>query len=49
VPTVYSLTHTAICTRIILSHGKVNIFNLRVTSSMIAASLAPITTDLTLQ
>ena len=25
---VYSLRHTAICMRIILSHGKVNIFNL---------------------
>jgi hypothetical protein len=28
VHTVYSLRHTAICMRIILSHGKVNIFNL---------------------
>jgi hypothetical protein len=26
--TIYSLRHTAICTRIILSQGKVNIFNL---------------------
>ena len=26
--TVYSLRHTAICMRLILSHGKVNIFNL---------------------
>ena len=26
--TIYSLRHTAICMRIILSHGKVNIFNL---------------------
>ena len=26
--TVYSLRHTAICMRIVLSHGKVNIFNL---------------------
>src|SRR5262249_13266283 len=26
--TMYSLRHTAICTRIIFSHGKVNIFNL---------------------
>jgi len=26
--TLYSLRHTAICMRIILSHGKVNIFNL---------------------
>jgi len=25
---VYSLRHTAICMRIILSHGQVNIFNL---------------------
>jgi hypothetical protein len=25
---IYSLRHTAICMRIILSHGKVNIFNL---------------------
>lgn len=25
---VYSLHHTTICMRIILSHGKVNIFNL---------------------
>jgi hypothetical protein len=28
VHTVYSLRHTAICMRIILSEGKVNIFNL---------------------
>ncbi len=28
VRTVYCLRHTAICMRIILSHGKVNIFNL---------------------
>ena len=28
VHTVYSLRHTAICMRIVLSHGKVNIFNL---------------------
>jgi uncharacterized HAD superfamily protein len=26
--TVYSLRHTAICMRIILSHGQVNVFNL---------------------
>ena len=26
--TIYSLRHTAICMRIILSHGQVNIFNL---------------------
>ena len=26
--TVYSLRHTAICMRVVLSHGKVNIFNL---------------------
>jgi hypothetical protein len=26
--TLYSLRHTAICMRLILSHGKVNIFNL---------------------
>lgn len=26
--TLYSLRHTAICMRLVLSHGKVNIFNL---------------------
>ena len=26
--TIYSLRHTAICMRLVLSHGKVNIFNL---------------------
>ncbi len=28
VHTVYSLRHTAICMRLVLSHGKVNIYNL---------------------
>jgi len=37
--TLYSLRHTAICMRIINSHGKVNIFNLAKNAGTSVASL----------